>query len=141
MKNELTWLTPASISTSLEDGRTEEIIEQLIELLKLTDKVTNPAAVEEAILRRERLASTAIDDDIDAPHALTTGVSEFCAAIGVVEHKKIYVLIAWNESNTPNLRLLAVLLESVKNKKHRILAAETGEQIFKIVSDAIAGAN
>lgn len=141
MKNKLTWLTPASISTSLEDGRTEEIIEQLIELLKLTDKVTNPAAVEEAILRRERLASTAIDDDIDAPHALTTGVSEFCAAIGVVEHKKIYVLIAWNESNTPNLRLLAVLLESVKNEKRRILATETSEQIFKIVSDAIAAAN
>ncbi|MBR4464918.1 MAG: PTS sugar transporter subunit IIA [Treponema sp.] len=141
MTKEYEWITPASITTDLEDGNNEEIIGQLTELLRLTGKVTDPAAVEEAILKREQIASTSIDDDIDAPHALTTGVSEFCTAIGVVSHRKIYILIAWNESNTRNLKLLAVLLELIKNEKQKILAAETGNQIHRILTDALAAAD
>jgi len=141
MTNEYDWITPASITTDLEDGNSEEIIGQLTELLRLTGKVTDPAAVEEAILKREQIASTSIADDIDAPHALTRGVSEFCAAIGVAAHRKIYILIAWNESNTRNLKLLAVLLESVKAEKDRILAAESEEAIYRILTTALSAAD
>lgn len=138
MNKNYNWISPDSITAELEDGDKEEIIGQLMELLRLSGTVTDPAAVEEAILRREKLASTSIDDDIDAPHALTTGVSEFCASAGVVDHKKIYLLIAWNESNSRNLKLLAMLLEAVKAEKDRILAAETGEQIHRILTAALS---
>ena len=131
------WIHAASLTTDLEDGDIEDIIEQLIELLKLSGKVTDENRVAQDIMHREQLASTAIEDDIDVPHALTTGVSDFCFSAGVVHHKKIYMLIAWNESNTKNLRQLASLLEAVKNAKEAILAAHSGDEICHKIESAL----
>lgn len=133
------WITADSITTDLENGSKEEIIEQLVELLRLTGKVTDPEQVEKDILQRESVASTAIDDTFDAPHALTAGVSDFCISVGIVEHTSLYILIAWNESNTRNLRYLATLLEVVKNEatKQKMLAAETNDAVYRILASAL----
>lgn len=136
------WITADSITTDLENGSKEEIIEQLVELLRLTGKVTDAALVEQDILKREAVASTAIDDTFDAPHALTKGVSDFCISVGIVAHQAIYMLIAWNESNARNLRYLATLLEVVKNDetKQKLLAAETSDAVYRILESALQAA-
>ncbi|MBQ6781153.1 MAG: PTS sugar transporter subunit IIA [Treponema sp.] len=131
------WIDAVSMTVDLEDGDMEEIIGQLIELAKLNGKVSDADILEKDIMRRERMASTAIDDNIDVPHSLTAGVSDFCVSLGVVGHKKIFMLIAWNESNTKNLKQMAALLEAVKNAEEKILAATSGQEIFRVIEAAL----
>ena len=67
------------LASSTKDG----VIRELIELLVAAGKVTDFAKSYEAVLAREALASTGLENGIAVPHAKTLAVGDLSVAIGV----------------------------------------------------------
>ena len=113
------WLLPSSVTAELEEGTNKDILNQLIQLLQKTGKVTNPEQVMKDISAREQIGSTEISDGIIVPHARSTGVSSLCAAAGIVNHKTIYMMVVWPENTASCLKRLSALIEVLLNVKDR----------------------
>lgn len=131
------WLLPSSVSADLEDGSDNKILSELIQLLEQTGCVTNPDCVMNDIMAREKIGSTAISDGIIVPHARTAGVSSLCAAAGIVNHKTIYMMIAWPENNTACLKRLSAIIEILLNTKieQSLLASKDNQAVFTCLTD------
>lgn len=113
------WLTEKAICTDMRAGTDNEIIDGLLALLENSGKVCDAARLKEDILKRESIASTASDDGTFLPHALSPGVREFCAAVSIIEQRRICILIAMPEHTPHSLRLFAALIDMLKNAKVR----------------------
>jgi mannitol/fructose-specific phosphotransferase system IIA component (Ntr-type) len=76
-------ITPRVIKVPLVSTTKDGVIRELIELLVAAGKVTDLAKSYEAVLSREALASTGLENGIAVPHAKTTAVGDLAVAIGV----------------------------------------------------------
>jgi PTS system fructose-specific IIC component len=70
------------IELDLKSTSRDEILEELVELLSGSDKISNSEAVLEAFKRREELASTGIGFGVALPHARAKGVKGLVIAFG-----------------------------------------------------------
>ncbi len=59
------------------------VIQELVELLTSAGKVRDPAALYDAVLAREALGSTGLEEGIAVPHGKTDAVADVGLAIGV----------------------------------------------------------
>jgi len=75
-------LHPQNILLELHGRRKNEVLHELVQILFQTGRISDPAAVEEGLMARERLASTGIGFGIAIPHLLTEAVSETVMAFG-----------------------------------------------------------
>ena len=127
------WIVPKAVEVSLEDGTKEAIIDALIALLEKTGKVSFPTIVKHDIMQREEKGSTLMSEGLHLPHAHTAGVTSFCAALGIVSHRDIYMLIAWNEHTPSCLKRIASLIETLQNPdvKSAILNAKDSAEVLE----------
>jgi nitrogen PTS system EIIA component len=76
-------ITPKVIKVPLTELTKEGVIRELIELLVAAGKVKDFARSYDAVLAREALASTGLENGIAVPHAKTTAVADLAVGIGV----------------------------------------------------------
>lgn len=131
------WITAQAVSTSFIDDSLEQQSRALLDLLAMTGQVANKEQVYLDVCERMRHSSPQLEADIIVSHAMTEGVSDFCAAVGIVPHKKIYMLIAWNRATPHNLKHLGALVELLEDTdvKACMLEAQSPEDVLLVLDE------
>jgi mannitol/fructose-specific phosphotransferase system IIA component (Ntr-type) len=129
-------------------GRTkDDVLAEMVALVRSSDSVEDPASLLAAVRERERVLSTGIGLGIAIPHAKIPGVSRFVVAVGrhakgidfdAIDGRPVHlvVLIAGpQDAQDRYLRLLARLSQRLKQEEVRkkILAAGGPEEIVRLL--------
>ncbi len=130
------------VSVSLEGSSKREIIENLLDLLMHTGKVTDRDLALKCILDREAKMSTGIQDGIAIPHGKTSAVSEMIACVGInkdgVDYEsldgkpsRLFIMTLSPENRTgPHVQFLAQISQILKE-------SETREKLINAGSDEL----
>jgi len=78
-------LDEAVVQVSLESEDKEEVFAELIELLVRAGKITDRGRAIDAILTREKVATTGIGNGVAVPHGKDSSVPQLVAAVGLSE--------------------------------------------------------
>jgi PTS system nitrogen regulatory IIA component len=125
----------------------DEVLSEMVALVRSSDSVEDPDALLAAVRERERVLSTGIGLGIAIPHAKIPGVARFVVAVGrhkagidfdAIDGRPVHlvVLIAGpQDAQDRYLRLLARLSQRLKQEEVRkkILAAPTPAEIVHIL--------
>lgn len=76
-------LSPFCVSLDLKGETKEEVVRELLGVLKDARKVDDPEAAFAAIMEREASMSTGMQDGVALPHAKIDGVEHLVAAVGL----------------------------------------------------------
>ena len=93
------YLTVEIVNLDLQGTEKKEIFNEMIELFVKTGVIPEESTEEfiEALLEREQLCSTGMQDDIAVPHAKSPCVSKIALAFGI--SKMELILIAWTKNH------------------------------------------
>ncbi len=106
----------------------EGIIRELVDVLSQAGKVDNPDALFQAVMAREKLGSTGLEDGFAVPHGKTAGVKDLAIAIGIApqgvnfesadgEPSKLFFLIAAPPDKAgPHIEALAEIAKLSRSK-------------------------
>src|SRR5690349_17721560 len=75
-------LTPQCIKAPLASGDKKGVIDELIDLLASLGKVSDAAALKEAVWTREQTRTTGIGHGLAIPHGKCAGMASLAMAIG-----------------------------------------------------------
>ena len=145
-------LSVERILPGLQGSTKAEVIGEFATLLEGEAPDMSAADLTEALLRRERLNSTAIGDGVAIPHGRVGGISNVIAAFGrseagvefdSVDRKPthlFFVLLAPEDAAAAHLKALARISRLLKDGhfRERLLALEGREDLFDaiLVEDA-----
>ena len=142
-----TLINPELIFPNLIENNKKALLSYLIDNLCLTDSSLKSSTINQLILKREELCSTALDNYVAVPHARIPGISKTYACIGICQKgvdfgsiyelkTKIFILILHHE-NAGNFHL--EILRSVatifgqKDIVEEVLSKNNKDQIFQII--------
>jgi mannitol/fructose-specific phosphotransferase system IIA component (Ntr-type) len=100
-----TLLHERSIALDLDVRTKEEALEALIALLVSSSKVTDAAALRQAVMDREALSTTGIGNGIAIPHAKTDAVTDMMLGLGIMREP-----IDFHSIDDQPVRIIALLV-------------------------------
>ena len=142
-------LNPACIKLELSATNRDAAIAELVGLIHATHHLRNPEEALQAVMDREQVMSTSLENGIAVPHGKAASVDRVLVAVGLKkkgidfksadgQKSKIIILILSSASQSgPHVRCLAEigrLLQSEENRK-KILEAANTETVFNILVD------
>ncbi len=143
-------LSENTITCDLKGNTKDEILSELVELLKNSGNVVDGEKLLCAIKDREKIMSTGLEKGIAIPHARTDAVKETCLAIGIKksgidynsldgEASKIFVMIASPATNSgPQMRVMSavsgILMQS--EVRENLLNAKSPAEVREILKEA-----
>ena len=136
-----------AISAALNGKTKQEVIEEMVDLLCRTGKVTDREKVLQSILERENTMSTGVGDGVAIPHGKSDGVDELIGALGIcadgvdfdsIDEKPariIFALEATKDHPGPHIRALGKISRLLKNREFRnaIINAGSPEKIYETI--------
>ena len=140
-------LTPALISLNMQAKDKHSAIEELVDILMKTGKISDRDAALRAIFDREDKMSTGIQHGVAIPHGKCDVIDEMVACLGVSKHgidfealdgepSTIFIMTLSPINRTgPHVQFLASISQLLKNKEQRdqILAAATVDDIIALL--------
>ena len=144
-----TVITTDTIDLHLKGSTKKEIINELLDILVRTGKITDREAALAAVMEREDKMSTGMKHGIAIPHGKSASIPDLVACIGISEkpvefdsldHEpcRIFIMtLSPVEKTGPHLQFLAEvsLLFKSSEKRKEILNAKTPEEIQKILAE------
>jgi len=126
------FILPESINTSLTESAEDLLLNELIQLLAFSNNVTDSTILRRDIGEYENKHHAQLTDHITFPHSRSSGVSGLCAAVGIVKHRDIYVMIAWPEDTAQNLKRISMLVRFFQNikTKERLNSADNDRDVY-----------
>jgi fructose-specific phosphotransferase system IIA component len=125
------FITPGHVKINLDADSKEDIIEELVSLLVETSDVSDPDAVFEAVMNREREGSTGLEKGVAIPHAkcdavkslsIVIGISrsgvDFAAQDGKTSHL-FFLMVAPTSESGPHVQAIAKIVKMIKLDKFR----------------------
>ena len=145
--NLLDILTPDCIKVPLVATEKKAAIEELIDLLAANGKISNPAALKEAVWTREVTRTTGIGHSLAIPHGKCDGIPKLAMAIGkpaqpiefnAIDNKpvKLIVLLASPLDRTSDhIQALARIsrLMTVEEFRNRVYEAKSSAELFDLL--------
>jgi fructose-specific phosphotransferase system IIA component len=139
-------ITPEVVKVPLKSRDKSGVIEELIQVLKDSGKITEKEKAIEAIHKREALGSTGLEMGVAVPHAKTDAVKTLTIAIGVspegVEFgaidgkpsKLFFLMLAAPNQSGPHIEALAEIAKLSKSKAFldALMNAKTPEEVVKL---------
>ncbi|MCA9733186.1 MAG: PTS sugar transporter subunit IIA [Deferribacteres bacterium] len=124
-------------------------IEELVDTLDKSHKISEREPVLQAILDREAVMSTGVGDGVAIPHGKSDSANELVAALGVTESpldfesiddkpvRLIWLLVGPPGKTGPHLKALSRISRLMHDSRFRetIIAAETPEKILNYIRD------
>jgi len=141
------YLSPELVSVDLKGTTKTAIIDELLGILNRHGRVKDPVQARIALLEREELMPTGIQNGIAIPHARTDAVAGLVCAVGIqkrgvdfgaIDNKpsRIFVmLLSPREIPGPQLQLMAMISRILNQESERMLAAESNEALWRIFAD------
>lgn len=147
--NLLEIITPDCIKVPLESSDKQAVIDELVDLLAGTGKVTNPAALKEAVWTRECTRTTGIGHNLAIPHGKSEGVKDLAMAIGrpsspidfhSIDNRpvKLIVLLASPIDRTSDhIQALARISRLMTSEEFRekMYEADSADEIFELLQE------
>lgn len=145
--NLLDILTPECVKAPLEATEKREAIDELVGLLAAAGRVSDPAALREAVWTREQTRTTGIGHGLAIPHGKCSAMTDLAMAIGrpaepmpfeAIDGKpvRLIVLLASPPDRTSDhIQALAQVsrLVSMEEFRTKIYAAESGQEIYELL--------
>jgi len=139
-------ITPEVVKVPLKSRDKFGVIEELIQVLKDSGKITEKEKAIEAIHKREALGSTGLEMGVAVPHAKTDAVKTLTIAIGIspegVEFgaidgkpsKLFFLMLAAPNQSGPHIEALAEIAKLSKSKAFldALMNAKTPEEVVKL---------
>jgi PTS system fructose-specific IIC component len=140
-------LTLPTIKLDLKAKKKDEAIDELVDVLYKAGKLTDKAEFKKAILARESISSTALEEGIAIPHAKTAAVKEPALAFGLSkegidyesldgEPSTIFFMIAAPEKSTDaHIETLSTLTTMLLDDDFReeLLNATNAQHVLDII--------
>lgn len=147
--NLLEIITPECIKVPLEASSKRAVIDELVDVLAKTGKVTNPAALKDAVWTRESTRTTGIGHNLAIPHGKSEGVKDLAMAIGrpkepidflSIDNRpvKLVVLLASPIDRTSDhIQALARISRLMTSEEFRekMYEAQSAEEIFELLQE------
>ena len=141
-------LEPKSIVSELSSNNKPDIIKEIAENLSSVYPNTSFERLEEVLLEREKLCSTAVDSGVAIPHAKLSGITEIIAGFGrskegiefgSLDRKKTHffiTIITPENSAGSHIKLLARISKIFKNPelRSRLMNCESIEEIYEAIT-------
>jgi mannitol/fructose-specific phosphotransferase system IIA component (Ntr-type) len=139
-------LNPSVVTTTLAGTTKQAIIEELLDLLMATGRVSDRALALDSLLSREKKMSTGLQFGVAIPHAKTPAVKELVACIGLKkegvdfasldgEPSRIFIMTLSPENRTgPHVQFLAQVSSILKSQAARdeLLQSATSRSVLKL---------
>ena len=136
------------IKLDLSGNNKEEVLKELVKVLKLNQKIISESKFYEALLKREAEGSTGLGRGIAIPHGKSETVKELSLVVGRSkqgidfaslaggEVKLIFMIADFPGVSEEYLELLAKLTASLRNDKlrQRLLDAKDKQEILSILN-------
>ena len=141
-------LSPQTTKVGLQGQTKNEIIEELLDLICTTGKVSDRETALQALMARERKMSTGMDHGVAIPHGKTETVDELVVALGTHptgvefeafdgEPSRIFVMtLSPKDRSGPHIQFLAEVSRILRSEAVRemMLAATSPEELLRIVT-------
>ncbi|RKX79500.1 MAG: PTS sugar transporter subunit IIA [Spirochaetes bacterium] len=134
------------VKVPLESKTKTEIVRELLKVLKDAGKLENLEKAYDAIMARERLGSTGLEDGIAVPHAKTDVVDTLTLAIGIspggVDFEAIdgkpsqlfFLMLAPPGQSGPHIEALSEIARLTKSKAfcRTLIEARSADEVVEI---------
>ena len=143
-------LTPEMVNLELESVTRDDVIKEMVGFLKKKNKINREKELNEKLLQREELGSTAIGDGVAIPHCKLNGIKnpivmlsisrkgvDFHSLDGDPSHL-FFLVVSSPDNPSANLQILAVIAQLVRKAdrvKERIVGAENINTVLDIIRD------
>ena len=143
-------LSGKAVLVGLKGQNKREILEELVDMLEVGDKIMDREKVLEAVLLREEIMSTGIGHGIAIPHGKSEYVTELGGVLGIkqegvdfdaLDGKPTYIfflLVSPMDVSGPHIKALARISRLLKGEDFRqelIGAADKEDAIARIVAE------
>lgn len=139
-------LRPEHIAVELKSNSKEEIIDELVDLLKGDDRVVDLDMVRYSVKERENIMSTGVGLGFAIPHSKTNGVISIIAAFGKrnepidfnsMDGKPVnlfFLLVGKENMVGPHIKLLSRISRMMNHEEFRnaLKNARSSEEIYSI---------
>jgi fructose-specific phosphotransferase system IIA component len=137
------------IKVPLETSSKEDIFRELIDVLASAGKIDNTKAIYDAVIAREDLMSTALENGIAIPHAKTNAVASITMAVGIHPEgvdaqsldgklsKIFFLILAPPDQSGPHIEALSEIAHATKSASFRRLleTAESPSEVLELFSE------
>ncbi len=138
-------LSEQNVSPCLEANTKEEIIDAMIELVGMSEKVLDKTKVREAILERERIMSTGVGNGFAIPHGKTEAVTDVVAAFAITDKpidyqsldeqpvRLVFLLVGKDSMVGNHIKLLSRIsrLMNKEDFRAKLLETKTAQEILE----------
>jgi PTS system nitrogen regulatory IIA component len=134
-------IRPEVVKVPLAGKTKNEVLRELVQLLLDAGRITELQSVYDALLTREAMGSTGLEQGIAVPHAKTSAVRRLTAAIGISPQgvdfqsadgqpsKIFFLLLAPPDQSGPHIQALAEIARLAKSPTFlRLLAGASSAQ-------------
>jgi fructose PTS system EIIBC or EIIC component len=139
-------LSEQVVRTNLPGTSKNDIINAIIDLAAIQDRVLDKEKVREAIFEREKIMSTGVGAGFAIPHAKSDAVSDIVAAFAVTSQpidyqslddqpvRIVFLLVGRENMVGPHIKLLSRISRLMNNEdfRKRLLEAETPKDVLEI---------
>jgi fructose-specific phosphotransferase system IIA component len=120
-------ISPEVVKVPLESRTKNEVIRELVGLLRDAGKISEVQPVHDAVIARENMGSTGLENGIAVPHAKTRAVRKLTMALGVSPQgvdfqsidgkpsKLFFLLLAPPDQSGPHIQALAEIARITKS--------------------------
>jgi fructose-specific phosphotransferase system IIA component len=134
----------------LKSTTRDDVIKELVGFLKNKHKISKDKELNERLLQREQLGSTAIGDGVAIPHCKMKGIKNPIVMLSISkrgvdfhsldgEPSHLFFLVVSSPDNpSVNLQILAAIAQLVRKSerlKDRIIGAENTKSVLEVIRD------
>jgi len=143
-------LTSEMVILELESVTRDDVIKEMVGFLKKRNKISKEKELNEKLLQREELGSTAIGDGVVIPHCKMKGIKDPIVMLSISkkgvdfhsldgEPSRLFFLVVSSPDNpSVNLQILAAIAQLVRKAeqvKERIIEAENISAVLEVIRD------
>ena len=142
-------LDPKYILTGFKSGKKDDVINELIDLLKGDDRVIDLEEVRKCVFDREKIMSTGVGKGFAIPHGKTNSISDILAAFGKsetpIEYNSldgepvhlVFLLVGKDNLVGKHIKLLSRISRLMNNDEFReqLIKADNVESVLKIFEE------
>jgi fructose-specific phosphotransferase system IIA component len=137
------------VKVPLQSHTKNEVIRELVETLRDAGKIADVQPVYDAVIARENMGSTGLENGIAVPHAKTRAVRKLTMALGVsprgVDFQALdgkpsqlfFLLLAPPDQSGPHIQALAEIARITKSQSFcsAIVNAPSAEAVMELFSE------
>ena len=142
------FLKPGLIRINCRESNTEDLLREMVHLLKRENAISNENLILKKLVEREKLGSTSIGNNSAVPHTKVKEIKDpiisiYVSKTGIMYHESdkepvhlIILILSPDYSPIIHLQILAAAASLIKKSDHlikEILSSKTPEELINII--------